>query len=309
MDKRRNYFLRELERLSQMVNVMKFDGSKQPFDKTKVYNTCMRMNATPQQARDVAGKVAAKVYEGIPTKKVLQLIFTFLKEHRPEVQHRIDLREAISLMRSKPDFERFVQLLLQAEGYDVEPNQIISGRCVEHEIDAVAKKRNGNGNESGKEKGSGKNGETVYVEVKHHIQSHTFTGVGVFLEARATYEDLNEGFKNKKNNYDFTRVLVITNTKMSEHALRYADCRNISHIGWRDPYERGLEEIVMQHGFYPVTLLKGISENFVARLGDAGIVLLKQLVEGDLEKISRETRIPRNFLQQMANKASEIMKR
>lgn len=278
-----------------MVNVMKFDGSKQPFDKNKVYNTCMRMNATPQQAQDVANKVAAKVYEGIPTKKVLQLIFTFLKEHRPEVEHRIDLREAISLMRSKPDFERFIQLLLQAEGYDVDPNQIISGRCVEHEIDAIAKK------------GGGKNEETVYVEVKHHVQSHTFTGVGVFLEARATYEDLNEGHKDGKNNYDFTRVLVITNTKMSEHALRYADCRNISHIGWRDPPERGLEEIVVQYGFYPVTLLRGISENFVARLGDAGIVLLKQLVEGDLEKISRDTRIPRNFLQQMTNKASEIL--
>jgi len=278
-----------------MVNVMKFDGSKQPFDKNKVYNTCLRMNATPQQARDVADRVASKVYEGIPTKKVLQMIFSLLKEYRPEVQHRIDLREAISLMRSKPDFERFIQLLLEAEAYKVDPNQIISGRCVEHEIDAIAKKRG--------EKGD----EIIYVEIKHHVQSHTFTGVGVFLEAQATYEDLVEGFEEKKNNYDFNRVMVVTNTKMSEHAERYADCRGISHIGWRDPSERGLEEIVHQYGFYPVTLLKGIDDRTITRLGDAGIVLLKQLAEGDLEKISRDTRIPRNILQQFANKASEIL--
>jgi len=275
-----------------MVNVTKADGTKQPFDKNKIYNTCLRMHATPQQARDVADRVAGKVYEGIPTKKILQMIFTYLKAHRPEIGHRIDLREAISNMRSKPDFERFIQLLLEAEGYKVDANQIVYGRCVDHEIDAIAKK----------------GGETVYVEVKHHIQSHTFTGVGVFLEARATYEDMQEGFKEGKNRYNFNRTLVITNTKLSEHAIRYGDCRGISHTGWRDPPQRGLEEIVEEHNFHPVTLLKGVDTKIFDRLGDAGIVLLKQLIEGDLQKLSHETRIPRNILQQLANKASEIIR-
>jgi len=274
-----------------MVNVLKFDGSKQPFDKNKVYNTCLRMRATPEQARAVTDKVAAKVYEGIPTKKVLQLIFSFLKDLRPEVKHRIDLRESISLMRSKPDFERFAQLLLKEEGYDVGANEIVEGRCVDHEIDAIARKGN----------------DTIYVEVKHHLQPHTFTGVDVFLVARATYEDMNEGGKVGKNAHNFTKIMVMTNTKLSEHALRYADCRGISHIGWRDPPGRGLEEIIEEHSFYPVTLLRGVDERTIERLGDAGIVLLKQLTEGDLEKISRQTRIPRNILQQMANRASEIL--
>jgi len=274
-----------------MIFVTKADGSKQPFDRQKVYSTCLRMHATPQQANDVANKIAAKVYEGISTKKILQMIFSYLKQHRPEVGHRIDLREAISIMRSKPDFERFIQLLMEAEGYSVEANQIVYGRCVDHEIDAVARKNN----------------ETIYVEVKHHLQPHTFTGVGVFLEARATYEDMQEGFKEGINKYNFNRVLVITNTKLSEHARRYADCRGISHIGWRDPPNRGLEEIVEEHNFHPVTLLRGVERKIVDRLGDAGIVLLKQLVEGDLQKISHETRIPRNILQQLANKASEII--
>jgi len=284
-----------------MVNVLKYDGSRQPFDKNKIYNTCIRMRATPQEASSVADKVAAKVYEGIPTKKILQLTFTFLRQHRPEIKHRIDLREAISLMRSKPDFERFIQLMLKAEGYDVEPNQIVQGSCVDHEIDAIARK------ETGKGKGNDVRNEVIYVEVKHHIQSHTYTGVGVFLEARATFEDIVEGFKQKKNNCNFNRVLVITNTKLSEHAIRYADCRNISHMAWHDPPERGLEEIVEQHGFYPVTLLRGVDRNIIDRLGDAGIVLLKQLADEDLYKLSRETRIPRNVLQELVSKANEIM--
>jgi len=276
-----------------MVNVLKYDGSKQPFDKNKIYNTCIRMRATPQQSRDVADKVASKVYEGIPTKKILQMIFSYLKEHRPEIKHRIDLREAISMMRSKPDFERFIQLLLRAEGYDVDPNQIVQGSCVEHEIDAMAKK------------GS----ELVYVEVKHHLQSHTYTGVGVFLEARATYEDILQGFKEKKNIYNINRTLVITNTKLSEHAIRYANCRGISHMGWRDPPERSLEQIVEQHNFYPVTLLRGVDRKIIDRLGDAGIVLLKQLDEENVFRLSRETRISRNILQLIVDKANEIIRR
>ena len=274
-----------------MVNVLKFDGTKQPFDRNKVYNTCIRMRATPQQARDVTDKVAGKVYEGISTKKVLQLIFACLQEVMPETKQKIDLREAISLMRSKPDFERFIQLLLEAEGYEIEANRIVEGKCVDHEIDAVARK----------------SGETTYVEVKHHIQFHTFTGLDVFLIARATFEDLKGGGQEGKNDYDFSRALVVTNTKMSEHAMRYADCRGISYIAWRDPPGRGLEEIIERNNFYPITMLRGIDSKTMTKLGDAGIVVLKQLTDGKLEEISEYTRIPVNILANLSNSAKEIL--
>jgi len=274
-----------------MVLVTKFDGRKETFQKQKIYNTVLRMGLSKEDAQEVANKIEMKIYEGIQTKKILQMIFDFAKTYKPEIKNRIDLRESISLLRSKPDFERFVALLLKEEGYDVASNEIISGDCVEHEIDDVAKK--------------GK--ETVYVEVKHHIQSHTFTGVGVFLETQATFEDLIEGFQKKKNKYDFTKALIICNTKLSEHARRYAECRNIDFIAWKDPIENGLEKRVEDYKFYPITLLKSLDAKTEAQLGDAGIVLLKQLVQMSPKEISRMTKISANKIQDLAEKAQKLL--
>ena len=95
---------------------------------------------------------------------------------------------------------------------NIQMNQIVPGRCVEHEIDAIANKDK----------------ETILVEVKHHFQFHTYTGVSVFLEVQAELEDLIDGFQNKRHNSDFSKALVVCSTKISDHAKRYALCKNIS---------------------------------------------------------------------------------
>jgi HJR/Mrr/RecB family endonuclease len=110
------------------------------------------MGANRRIANEVADEVEARVYDGMPTNKVLQLIFRLLRKHTPTIQHFLDLRKGLSLMDSKPEFERFVQVLLAHHGFEVTPNQIIKGRCVGHEVDAIARKE----------------GVTYFVEAKHH---------------------------------------------------------------------------------------------------------------------------------------------
>lgn len=275
-----------------MVFVTKADGSKQPFQKEKVIRTCMRIGANESQAREVADRIEDKIYDGIPTSKILQMLFTYLKEHRPEVAHRIDLRESIGLMRPRPDFEIFVTLLLKEFGYEASGSQLIRGKCVEHEIDGIAKK----------------NDQTVYVEVKHHFQHHTFTGVSVFLEAQAILEDLIEGFNSGKLSTKFDRALVVCNTKFSEHALEYAACKKIEYLGWSAPLGKSLEQMIGEKGLYPITLLKILNKKTEERLGDCGIVLLKQLLQYNTEELYKKTRIPRDRLEELARKAKEILK-
>ena len=274
-----------------MLYVTKFDGRKQPFEKSKVIRTCLRMHATPEQARKVADKVAKNLYDGISTKKILRMIFTYLKEYKPEIKHQIDLREAISMLRPKPDFELFIAFLLKSEGYEVQHNQIIQGKCIDHEIDAIARKGN----------------ETVYVEVKHHFNSHTYTGLDVFLQANSTFEDLKEGYKLGKNRINFNKALVVCNTKISKHAKKYAECRGINHIGWKYPEDRGLEKLIEEKKFYPITFLKILDRANEEKFGNNGIVLLKQLVEIDIEKLQRMTRIPRRKLEKFVERAKQII--
>ena len=118
---------------------------------------------------------------------------------------------------------------------------------------------------------------------------------------------MREGFELSKNSIKFDGALVVCNTKFSEHAIRYAKCKGIGCIGWRFPEERGLERLIEDRKLYPVTFLKGLDEKSKEKFGDAGIVMLKQLVSLDLEEIYERSRIPRKKLRSLVRKAKEIL--
>jgi hypothetical protein len=98
------------------VFVTKADGSTQLFDKAKVVKTCLRIGADRQIAVQIADEVDSLVYDGIPTHKVLQITLKLLREHKPTIRHFLDLKKGLSVMNSKPEFEKFVQILLIHHG-------------------------------------------------------------------------------------------------------------------------------------------------------------------------------------------------
>ncbi len=265
--------------------VKKASGATEQFEKKKIIRTCLRMRASPSQARAVANRIESKAYDGITTKEILQMIFSYLKNYRPEIRHQIDLREAISLLRPMPDFEMFVQTVLSEQGYIVSPNAILAGKCVDHEIDAIAKK----------------DGYTILVEVKHHINHHTYTGVSIVLETYAKLEDLRD------SNTEFDKALVVCNTKFSDHAIQYASCKGIECIGWNYPVDKGLEHMVEEKKLYPITLLKYLDRETYWRLADNGVILLKDLVNRDANELGRKTKIPLSVIREMKRKAGEIV--
>jgi transcriptional regulator NrdR family protein len=277
--------------IAMTVLVTKADGTKQAFSRKKIIRTCMRMGATRVIAESIAEYIETRIYNGIPTKKILQIVFRRLKKHKPVIKYQIDLRRALSLMNPAPDFERFIQLVLTEHGYQVTPNQIIRGRCVEHEVDAIARKNN----------------KTWIVEVKHHYKYHTPTNLDVSRIARAVLEDLTEGYEQGLNELKIDYALIICNTKLSEHAKRYADCRGIHHLGWSSPRNRDLQTMIEQKNLYPITLLKGLNTENRNKLTSKGIVLLKQLVQKTPAELTLQTRISREKLKSMITNANAIL--
>jgi len=273
------------------VLVTKADGTKQPFNREKIVRTCLRMGATRVVAELIADEIENRVYVSIATKKILQMIFRLLKKYKPVIGYQIDLRKALSLLSPAPDFERFIQLLLSEHGYEITPNQIIRGRCVEHEVDGVATK----------------NGETYIVEVKHHYKYHTPTSLDVTRIARAVFEDLTEGHELGLNSLKIDYVLIVCNTKLSEHAKRYADCRGIKHIGWSSPQNRDLQTMIEEKKLYPITFLKGLNVEARNKLTSKGIFLLKQLIERHPAELTRQTGISREKLDSMIGNTRAIL--
>ncbi|MCZ2809007.1 MAG: ATP cone domain-containing protein [Candidatus Bathyarchaeota archaeon] len=273
------------------VFVTKADGTRQPFDKWKVVRTCLRMGATLPVAELIAEEIETRIYDGIETKKILQMIFKRLRKHKPVIRHQIDLRKALSLLNPAPDFERFIQLLLSEHDYEVTPNQIVRGRCVEHEVDAVARK----------------NGKTCIVEVKHHFKYHTPTSLDVSRISRAVFEDVTEGYELGLNNLKIDYAMIVCNTKLSEHAKRYADCRGIRHIGWSSPPNHDLQTMIEEKKLYPITFLKGLNAETRNKLASNGIILLKRLTEKTPKELRRQTGISKEKLGSIVGKARAIL--
>jgi hypothetical protein len=266
--------------------VIKADRSEQAFKREKIINTILRVGVKEPVAEQIADEIEEQCYDGIPTRKILEMLFDELKPYKPIIAFRNNLRKSISLLRSKPDFEFFIQKLLEEMGYTVTPNCICQGKCVEHEIDAVAKK----------------NEETLLVEIKHHKNEHTMTDLETCRGMRAKFEDLTEGFQEGVHPFPFSKAMIICNTKLTKHALRYARCRNIDHLNW---YE--LEKLIEERNFYPITLLKGPKKKERDKLINEKIITLRQLVESDAEQLAKKLNLKKEIIDNWISKSKEIL--
>jgi hypothetical protein len=272
--------------------VTKVDGSKQLYSREKVVQTCLRLGVDQQTAEHVALQVERRLYDGIPTRKVLQLIFSFLRKPKPAVKHLFDLRRGISLMVPKPEFEVFIQVVLAHSGFQVQPNTVLRGLCGEHEVDALA----------------AKNGLTYFVEAKHHFNYHALTGLDESRIARAILEDVTEGYTAGVTKTKIDKAAIITNTKYSTHALTYGGCRGIVQIGWSSPEGSGLRDVVGKYKLYPLSCLRGVGVETRLRLAGAGIVLIKQVLEHDQEFFERKLGLPHPTVLSLIEKASHTAK-
>ncbi len=269
------------------VYVTKADGSKQLFDREKIVQTCQRMGANPKVAIQVAQEIENNLYEGITTREILQTIFKLMGQYKPAVRHLFDLKQGISLMEPKPEFEVFVRVVLAHSGFQVKPNIILKGLCGEHEVDAIAVK----------------DGLTYFVEAKHHSNYHALTGLDESRIARAIIEDVTEGYTNGVTEVKINRAIIVTNTKYSEHAINYGRCRDILQVGWASPEGFGLRDIVEKYKLYPLSCLRGISTETRGRLVEAGIVLIKQLLEQDCQYVERKIGLPHQTVLSIMEKA------
>jgi hypothetical protein len=189
-------------------------------------------------------------------------------------------------MNSKPEFEKFVQILLANIGFEVVPNKILKGKCIEHEVDAIARK----------------DGATYFVEAKHHYNYHAFTGLDESRIARAVLEDVSEGFNLGLTDLKIDEAMIVTNTKYSEQAMQYGICRNILQIGWSTPADFGLRDIILEKSLYPLSCIRGLRTDARLQLVDSGIILINQLVAEETEEIARRTRLPQEFIRNIKSK-------
>ncbi len=270
------------------MEVVKWDGTHEAFDIHKLERSISRLGAPPEIANAIAEQIEVEAHSGMTTQKIYDLAKAKLKEYEPAMHFREDLRTGLARFKGGYDFEKYVRLIFRAHGLDVQDNKVIQGRCVTHEIDGVL------------EDGD----DVIYLEVKHHSSVHKLTPFDVTLAAKAKWDDIQAGYELGTNNFHFTKVLVVSNTKLSSHARSYADCIGLDHLGWNVPEGRGIDVLIEEKSLYPITILKGIQRRERDVLLEREIMTLSQLEASDV----RIDAISDSRLSELQEKAGKILR-
>jgi len=276
---------------SKTVYVTKADGSLQPYDRSKIISVCLRLHASVEEAEEVADRIEARLYDGIPTREIIEMVYEYLGELKPHLKPIMDLREALGAIRSKPDFEEYVRAMFRELGYETKPAMIVRGECVEHEIDGILSR----------------GGEVLCLEVKHHTQPHAKVRLEELLKLKSVFEDIRRGYERGVNEFPVNRAILVSNAKFSEMAVRYARCVGMMVLGWNTPEGRGIEKLIDRYGLYPVTCLKELSREQVLRLCDAGVCTLKTLVRLGVDEVRGRTGLPKRLVGKMVSDASRFL--
>lgn len=262
--------------IGKIPTVIKADGREEPFDKQKLVESLVRSGASEELANDVADHVSAELVGGITTNDIYRHAFLVLKKKQRPIAANYSLKRALTAFGPTGyPFETFLSELFKSQGYEAKPRQILLGSCVPHEVDVVAWNTK----------------EAIMVEAKFHNNHQFKTDLKVALYVKARFDDL----KNQEFDYGGKRKLtegcLITNTKFTSTAIKYATCANLRLIGWNYPRHVGnLQDMVEKAGLHPVTALTSLETREKQELMLKGAVLCRNL--GDNPELLGELHIP-----------------
>ncbi len=238
-----------------MYLIKKASGEVQEFNEEK-FERSLRRAGTPN---DLIKQIMDEVRRVKPasTRQLHQLTTDLLAHIRPPIAGRYNLKRA--LMELGPagyPFERYVAELFHFQGYKTEVDQIISGKCVDHEVDIVLEKNNKRG----------------MVECKFHNAPGLKSDVKITLYVFARYLDITTRTQQR-----FDEVWLVTNTKFTTQAEQYAACENIKLLSWNYGPEQSLAHMIDSSGLHPITTLTGLTRRQKREFVKNGFVLCKDV--------------------------------
>lgn len=272
------------------IRVVKRNGEKATFDLEKI-KQAMRFSGAGEVVSDkIAKEVEARIYDGIPTKKIYQLAFDLLKKESYRNASRYSLKKAIMEMGPTGyPFEVFVGKIFETMGYEVETGVIVQGKCIQHEVDVVGRKP----------------GEMIMVECKFHSDSNSKSGVQVPLYIQSRFLDVKAAWENQYGKDIRYRGGVVCNTRFSDDALQYANCAGLVLISWDYPAETGLKYLIDKTGLQPVTSLISLTKRDKQYLLEREIVLCSQLEEN--KEILKKMGMTDFQIRKILNEASNLI--
>jgi hypothetical protein len=261
--------------MSTEIYVTKSTGEREAFDVEKLKSSLERAKASKANIQHITSQIIKQLEDGMSTHEIYDMAFSQLHQLENKAALHYSLRRAVlELGPSGFPFERLVAELLKAQGYETLTDQMVKGRCVEHEVDVVAWRQ-------GREP-AGLADSLIMCEAKYHSQIGMKSDLKVILYVRARFEDLGQAtYTYGKEQQSLNEGWLVTNTKFTISAIKYAECQGMKIIGWNYPVEDNLHTLIENAKVYPLTCLRTLSDHDKKALLEKNIVLCKTLLEDE----------------------------
>jgi len=266
--------------------ITKANGEKVEFNKLEYQASLQRVGLSVSEAREICNQVCQDSYPEVSSKNIYLKTQKLLKQKNNTLSARYSLKTAI--MNLGPTgffFERYMAAVLNAYGYKTKYDQILKGKCVQHEVDIVAEK----------------DGKKFMIECKYHNQHGLRSDLHVALYTYARFLDL-------KEKHNFTEPVLITNTLCTSQAISYADCVGLKIIGWHHPLgQESLEYYIESKKLYPVTVLTNMNNSLNEKCRQENLVLIQDLLKFTPSALAKKLLIKEGLANNLINQAQALL--
>ncbi len=243
--------------------ITKADGTTEHFKVEKLRRSLRRAGATPQEVNEIVVDVHKTLHSGMYTQEIYRHAFSLLREKQAPAAARYSLRRALfGLGPTGFPFELFLAKLFEFDGYKVQTGTIIPGKCAEHEIDVAAYRSD----------------HSFVGEAKFHARPGIKSDLQVAMYSYARLLDL----KNTKICTDdvcgIKEFWLITNTKFTSAAEKYAECVGVRLLSWDYPRHNNLHDRIERAKAYPITVLQSLTPSQISTLIARNVILCSDIL-------------------------------
>jgi len=242
--------------------VTKADGTFEEFKASKLEHSLKKAGAVKSEVASIVSTIESSLTEGMRTQEIYKKAFELLRESGEPVAAKYSLRRAVfSLGPTGFPFEDFLGKIFEAQGYKTKRRLILKGKCATHEIDLAAYSP----------------AHSFVAEAKFHAHPGIKSDIQVAMYSYARFLDLSSQRICKGDDCGIISLYVITNTKFTEAAVKYAACTGIKLLSWDYPRNDSLHHMIERVGLYPITVLTRLSNAHKQQLLQNGVILCSDI--------------------------------
>ena len=274
------------------MEILKTDGTTEHFSPSKLCLSLRKAGAPREMADSICKAVETKINPSDSTTTIFRHALPYLVREDLNVAARYSLRRGLEeLGPAGFIFEQYLEIILQAYGFTTKRDIMIRGKCISHEIDVVA----------------AVGSKRFLIEAKYHNDSSIKTHVDVIMYADARLVDIVKAESVAAQTEFQNSMWLVTNTKFTDQAIKYAQCRGIRLTGWNYPRGESLEDVISQKRLYPVTVLPSLPKLALPMMAQKNIVLAQDLLTYEASDLVREFGVDKDVAERLVDEVAGIV--